>query len=102
MTEMINQTLWLSLDEFLHLDSNGWLEVIHGQAVEKIMPASYQHVEIIDNLFRIFDAPVRKNRWGRVHTDGLTYILHIDEEDVKSARIPDFFIYPLGKNSKTC
>jgi Uma2 family endonuclease len=82
----------VSIEAFM-AHRTGWVEVVDGQLVEMEeaqMAASYYHVIIIDNLFRTFDPFVHTHDLGRVHTDGLSYILHEDEAGLQVVRIPDF------------
>jgi len=67
-----------------------WVEVVDGEFVEvKIMPG-FEHSDIIDILLDILKPFVRQHNLGRVFGDGLTYLLHVSEAGIRTARIADF------------
>lgn len=91
---MVSQihTRGVSLEDLMAYGSD-WVEVVDGEIIEierEQMAASYQHVVVIENLFRLFDPFVRTHKLGRVHIDGLSYLLHVDENGVQVTRIADF------------
>ena len=64
-------------------------EIVAGELEEKPM-AGYIHSLIIVNLLEIIGAFVKANQLGRCFPDGLSYTLHVDENNVPTTRIPDF------------
>jgi Uma2 family endonuclease len=66
-----------------------WVEVVDGEIVEIKIMLGYEHSIIIDNLLDILKPFARQHKLGRVFGDGLTYLLHITEAGVRTARIAD-------------
>lgn len=64
-------------------------EVVDGTFIEVTMSPGYLHSIIIHNLYDLLKPVVKRHKLGRVFTDGLTYVLDVDEVGVRSARIPD-------------
>ena len=88
----------VSVDDLVRLGEDAWVEVVDGELVKTDMSAAgHMHVIFVENLFRLLDSFVRSDKLGRVHTDGLTYILHVDEMGVQTARIPDFSFIRRGR-----
>lgn len=85
MTYQVNKAI--SLDDLL--EAGNWVEVIDGEPVEITATAGFIHNEIITNLYDGLKPFVKAHTLGSVRVDGLTYILHVDEHGVQTARIPD-------------
>jgi Uma2 family endonuclease len=74
-----------------------WVEVEDGKLIEGDDHVSILHVIIIQNLFRILDPYVMKNKLGHVFIDGLRYILTGTSQDIQRARKPDFSFVRAGR-----
>jgi Uma2 family endonuclease len=82
-------TTAIPLDDLAQLDPEFQYEVVDGRLVEAAMSPSYMHVLLIEALYDILKPFVKQHDLGRVHTDGLMYVLHVNEAGVRYARIPD-------------
>ncbi len=67
-----------------------WVEVVHGEIVQVARDMTYLHLVIIENLYDNLKLFVRAKKLGRVHTDGLRYILIGGRRGMQLARKPDF------------
>jgi Uma2 family endonuclease len=67
-----------------------WVEVVDGEVVEVEMTTGFIHGVIINNLYDLIKPFVVENKLGRVFGDGVTYVLHVDEQGVQHSRIADF------------
>lgn len=66
-----------------------WAEVEHGEIVEVARDMTYLHLVIIENIYDNLKVFVRAAKLGRVHTDGLRYILIGGRKGMRLARKPD-------------
>lgn len=66
-----------------------WAEVEHGEILQVARDMTYLHLVIIENLYDNLKIFVRANKLGRVHTDGLRYILIGGRKGMRLARKPD-------------
>lgn len=79
-------------DDLLHAleDGEKRLEVVEGVIVEEDEDTmTYVHVLVIENLFLILRVFVNDRKLGRVHIDGVRFILHRERGRIIAARIPD-------------
>lgn len=80
----------ITVEDLMNFDEDRWIEVVNGELVETDMSAaSYLHSIVIDNLYNILKPFTRANKLGRVFGDGLTYVLHLDENGRPHTHIPD-------------
>lgn len=79
----------ITIEDILQFDPDAHIEVIYGEVVPSPMSPSYRHTVIIDNIYDLLSPFVKKQRLGRVHTDGIAYILDRDENGDLLTRIPD-------------
>lgn len=84
-------------DYLLSLNADKWYEVVDGELIEGVEMGELTHVIVIDNLFSPLRPFVRQHKLGRVHTDSLTYILHVNEEGIENAHIPDLSFIRRGR-----
>lgn len=84
-------------DDLLQLDEDKWYEVVDGQLIEGVEIGGLTHVIVIDNLFWLLRPFVRQHHLGRVHTDSLTFILHVNADGVENTRIPDLSFIRRGR-----
>lgn len=95
--ELQKSATGVSLREVMRLDEDAWVEVVDGKLEANTVSPGYLHILIIEALYDLLKPFVKKHDLGRVHTDGLMYLLHVDEDKVRYARIPDFsFIRKAG------
>ena len=87
----------ITLDDLMQLDEDKRIEIVDGEPVNTPMTAGFAHVILIDNLYDILKPYVKANKLGRVQTDGLTFVLHQDEQaGIRITRIPDLFFLRHG------
>ena len=73
-------------------------EVVNGEWVEiadEMM--TLLHTLIIDNLVEILKPFLRKHKLGIVHSEGPKYVLHVDENGIKTAYKPDLAFLRKGR-----
>lgn len=88
----------ITLDDVLQFPEDEWLEVVNGAIVRQDMAAAgFVHVFYIGNLFRILDPFTRQRKLGYVLTDGLSYVLDVDEHGVPHTRLPDLSFIRRGR-----
>lgn len=91
----------ITLEDVMRFNDEEWIEIVDGELVKTDMSAAgFLQVIVVDNLFRILDGSVRANKLGRVQTDGLTFILHVNEKGVRNTRIADFSFIRRGRIPK--
>lgn len=93
----------ITVEDLLAVDEDVWMEVVNGEWVdqtEHVMSAGFLHATVIVNLYDILRPFTRKHDLGRVLPDGLTYILHVDENGLQTSRIPDFSFLRKGRITK--
>jgi Uma2 family endonuclease len=80
-------------NDLLAFHEDKWIEVVDGELIESDMSAaSFMHVIVIDNLYNLLRPIVKRQKLGRVHTDGLTFVLRTNPDgSVHTSRIPDLF-----------
>jgi Uma2 family endonuclease len=77
-----------------------WIEVEQGIIVEGEHDVTFLHLIIIQNLFRILDAHVRKHQLGSVYMHGARYILAGTPDHIQRAYKPDFSFLRAGRIPK--
>ncbi len=77
----------ITLDNIMSVPDH--TEIVDGELREKPV-AGYIHALVITHLMYIIGNYVRAQQLGACYADGLTYILHVDDNDVPRTRIPDF------------
>ncbi|PJF39522.1 MAG: hypothetical protein CUN54_08535, partial [Phototrophicales bacterium] len=90
MTDSIKQGV--TVEEQMQFGEDEWIEIDDGFPVrtENMAAAGYLHILIIEIIYEILKKFVDANNLGRVHSDGLTYNLSVDEDGhVIKSRIPD-------------
>ncbi len=77
---------------------NEWAEVIDGQLVETDTDMmGLLHTIVIDNLILVLKPFAKKHKLGLVHTDGVKYVLHVDENGIQIAFKPDLGFLRTGR-----
>lgn len=65
-------------------------EVVKGAWVEaSTAMMGFLHVVVIDNLYLLLKPVVLRQQLGFVHTDGIKYVLHVNQAGIQTARKPD-------------
>jgi Uma2 family endonuclease len=77
------------LDALEALRDDVWVEVEDGYIIEVARDMTYFHLLIIENIYDHLKAFLRSSKLGRVHTDGVRYILSGGKRGVRLARKPD-------------
>jgi Uma2 family endonuclease len=79
----------VSLEEFKQLPADERFEVVNGELVEKQMTASFQHINVISNVYDTLRPFAKVNGLGQVYGDGLSYQLSLVADTIRASRIPD-------------
>ena len=88
----------ITLEDVMRLNEDEWAEIVDGKLVKPDTSTfGFLHVIVIDNLYRILKPFARANKLGRVQTDGLTFILHVNEKGVHNTRIADLSFIRRGR-----
>ncbi len=91
----------ITLEDVMHFNDDEWIEVVDGELVKTDMSAAgFLQVIVVDNLYEILKPFARANKLGRVQTDGLTFILHVNENGVRNTRIADLSFIRRGRIPK--
>jgi Uma2 family endonuclease len=95
---MVNQLrLGVTEDELMRPE-NEWAEVVNGVLVEiETDMMGLLHTIVIDNLLLILKPFAKQHKLGLVHSDGVKYILHVDENGIQAAVKPDFAFLRSGR-----
>jgi Uma2 family endonuclease len=73
-------------------------EVIYGQLVEiDTDMMGLLHTIVIDNVYDLIKPVVKEQGLGLVHTDGVKYVLHADENGIQLAHKPDLAFLRAGR-----
>lgn len=92
---MVETTLTkpITMDDLLErLAIDKRVEVVNGMFKESDpMTAGYLHLHIVGNLSDALKPHIRKHNLGLFGSDGLTCVLHVDDDGVRTTRIPDTF-----------
>jgi Uma2 family endonuclease len=90
----------ISEDDLLLLGSQDiQFEVVNGEIVD-MAPTGFIHNVYAKNVLSLLDRFVREHNLGYVATDGLIYVLHVDENGVQETRVPDASFFRRGKFPK--
>jgi Uma2 family endonuclease len=85
-----NEKTRITVEDLMAFDEDRWIEIVDGEIVEQDqITAGYLHIIITENLYDVLKQYLKTNKLGRVHTDGLTYILEEREGVLNRTRIPD-------------
>jgi Uma2 family endonuclease len=81
-------------EELMRLE-NAWTEVVDGVLVE--IYTDLEGSNIIDHLIFVLKPFVVRQKLGLVHTDGVKYILHINENGIQTSFKPDLAFVRIGR-----
>jgi Uma2 family endonuclease len=95
MTDQIR--IGITEDELVRPERENF-EVVGGEWVEiDTDMMTFIHVVVIDNLYDMLKPFVKEHQLGFVHTDGMKYVLHVNEYGVETARKPDLAFLRKGR-----
>ena len=98
MTDAVK--LGITIEDLMQANVHKQVEVVDGVFVEVNMAAAgILHVFVGATVYDILKPFIKKHDLGTLLTDGLTYVLHVDEHGVRTSRIPDLSFLRKGRLS---
>lgn len=101
MAEVKQEIAGITLADLMQLDEDKREEVVNGIIEDNTIVTGFEHRNYLDNFLDSIRPFVKKHKLGYMTGDGLTYILHMEENEngkvIQQTRIPDASFFRKGQ-----